>query len=205
MEPVSVTVTKCVEQRVGAVAARAIVSGARQLTAGEEAALGDCVLESAFAATTGRASTPLAACLNGRLGTEAAQAITSGSRQLTADEQTIQGDCVLASAFGAASGRVSPAVAACLEDRLGAKAAQAIVSNAREATAGEQAVVGDCILAAALAPAEDTASPAVAACLSGRLGAEAAQAAASGSRALTAGESSVLGGCLLEAALGARP
>jgi hypothetical protein len=177
------------------------------LTADEEAVLGDCILASAFGATTGTVFLAVAACLEKRLGAEAAQAIASGSRNLTADEQAVRGDCVVASALAPAEGTtISPVVAACLEKRLGGEAAQAAASGSRNLTADEQAVRGDCVLASALAPAGGTTiSPVVAACLEKRLGGEAAQAAASGSRELTGEESSALGGCLLAAALGAKP
>jgi hypothetical protein len=199
-------VTACLGDRIGAEAVRLILSGDRDITEEEEAVLADCLLASALVAPTEPASAAVSKCVEQRVGAEAARAIVSASRQLTADEQTVLGDCVLASAFGVATGTVSPPVAACLEERLGTEASQAIASGSRNLTADEQAVRGDCVLASALAPAEDTTiSPAVAACLEKRLGAEAAQAAASGSRELTAQESSALGGCLLEAALGANP
>lgn len=204
-EEILPAVTACLGDKIGTEAAQAIASGSRQLTADEEAVLGDCVLASALGATTSTVSSAVAACLEDRLATEAAQAIASGSRQLTVDEQTALGDCVLGSAFAATTGKVSPPVTVCLEDRLGTEAAQAIASGSRQGTANEQTVLGDCVLASAFGATTGTASPPVAACLGKHLGAEAAQAAASGSRKLTAQESSVLGGCLLEAALGAKP
>jgi hypothetical protein len=198
-------VTACLGERFGAEAAQLILSGSREATEEEETALADCLLVSAQATLLGPVAAGVSECLEQRVGAEAAQAIASGSRKLTADEQAALGDCVLASAFGATTVTAFPAVDACLEGKLGTEAAQAIASGSRQLTADEQTVLGDCVLASAFTATTGAVSPAVAACLKKRLGAEAAQAAASGSRELNAQESSVLGSCLLEAALGGKP
>ena len=197
------TFDACLSERLGAEATEAIASGQRSPTAEEEVAVGDCLLASALSAPSEAAAPTVDTCLAERLGAEAAEAITSGQRNPTAAEEVAVGDCLLASALEPLP--ETSTVDTCLSERLGAEAAEAIASGERNPTAEEEVAIGDCLLASALSPPSEAASPAVSTCLTERLGAEAAEAIASGQRNPTAEEEVAVGHCLLQEALGGAP
>lgn len=203
LPPETSTFNTCLSERLGAEAAEAIASGQRNPTAEEEMAVGDCLLTSALEPLP--ETSTFDTCLTERLGAEATEAIASGERNPTAEEEVAVGNCLLASALSPAPGAASTAVSTCLTERLGTEAAEAIASGERNPTAVEEVAVGDCLLASALSPAAEAASPAVSTCLTDRLGAEAAEAITSGERNPTAEEEVAVGDCLLQEVLGGAP
>lgn len=89
----------CMEERLGLDVARALVSGASKETAQEEAVLGECLLATASGVASDAIPASLAACLEERLGIGTVGVVGSGARQLTAEEEAVLVDCLVASAL----------------------------------------------------------------------------------------------------------
>ncbi|GEM_PF-1571882 len=101
-ETESQSLTACLEERLGAEIAAVVASGAIPLTEAEEAVMGECLLGSAF--DTGSSSETVSegvlACLEEQLGADIAAVVASGAIPLSADEEGVMGDCLLAEALG---------------------------------------------------------------------------------------------------------
>ena len=143
----------------------------------------------------------LVACLEVRLGTEVAQALAAGDREETPAEKVVVEGCLLATASGLSSQDLSPAVKACLEEKLEDGVVAVVGSGARSFTAEEEKVLRDCLVSSALTPAEPEPLSSLDACLAERLGADVAALVASGTVPLDEAEQAILNECQLVAAL----
>ena len=194
-------VTACLEERLGAGIVTIVGSGARPLTADEEEVLLDCVVSSALAPGEPETISTLDACLIDRLGAEIAAVVASGAVPLNETEQAILIECQIQSALDVPQVSAEDSVTACLAERLGAAVAAVVASGAIPLTEEEEAVVGDCLLAASLETSAETLAQAVTACLAERLGTDVAAVVASGAIPLNDVEEEVLGECLLSSSL----
>lgn len=155
-------VVTCLAERLGAEIAPVVASGVVPLTEAEEAALGDCLVDSSLqvaeqaAEGTGSQSldATVSACLAERLGADIAAVVASGAIPLTEAEEEVLGDCLLSSSLGTSpetsSQSTGQGIAACLEEQLGADIAAVVASGAIPLSADEERILGDCVLQAAL-------------------------------------------------------
>ncbi len=148
-------VVACLAERLGAEIAPVVASGAIPLTEAEEAALGDCLVDSSLsqaAEESGSQSLDAAvsACLAERLGVDIAAVVASGAIPLTEAEEEVLGDCLLSSSLEISSQTTDQAITACLEEQLGADIAAVVESGAIPLNADEERILGDCVLQAAL-------------------------------------------------------
>ena len=93
-------VVACLESALGVESAQAVASGYATLTAGQEAALGGCLLGPALDTSSGGVTSGVLACLTEELGAEVAQLVASAALPPSAEEEQILGNCVLKNALG---------------------------------------------------------------------------------------------------------
>ncbi|MBC8280288.1 MAG: hypothetical protein H8E48_05835 [Chloroflexi bacterium] len=99
----SESVVACLEASLGTASAAEVASGSENLTDGQQAALGACLLGSTTTETTTTTSTVSAgvlACLTAELGEDVAQVVASAVLPLSAAEEQILGNCVVMDALG---------------------------------------------------------------------------------------------------------
>ncbi len=152
----------CLAERLGEDIAPVVASGAIPLTEVEEAALGDCLVDSSIKAAEQSAEesgsqsldAAVGACLADRLGADIAAVVASGVIPLTDAEQAVLGDCLLSSSLevlqGDSAQTTEQGITACLEETLGADIAAVVASGAIPLSADEEQILGDCVLEAAL-------------------------------------------------------
>ncbi|NQW23423.1 MAG: hypothetical protein HQ475_08275 [SAR202 cluster bacterium] len=172
-------------------------------TAEQEAALQECLLAASLAG--GQTSEARAlACLTEKLGAEVAKVVASGLLPLSDEESAILGECVLSAITSSASSIVkSDPIVTCLEKTLDSNLAKAVASKAIPLTAEQESLLAGCEFSTSLGGGNSsTLSDSVITCLENSLGAESAQAVASGATNLTDKQQAALGGCKLGSALG---
>lgn len=155
-------VLACLAERLGEDIAPVVASGAIPLTEAEEAVLGDWLVDSSLQAAEQSADqaaedsnsqsldAAVSACLTERLGADIAAVVASGAIPLTEAEEAVLGDCLLSSSLESSSQTTDQAIAACLEELLGADIAAVVASGAIPLSADEERILGDCVLQAAL-------------------------------------------------------
>lgn len=150
-------VVACLAERLGADIAPVVASGVIPLTEAEEAALGDCLVDSSLQAAQTAEETSsqsldaaVSACLAERLGADIAAVVASGAIPLTEAEEEILGDCLVSSSLGTPPDTAAQGITACLEEQLGADIAAVVASGAIPLSAEEERILGNCVLQAAL-------------------------------------------------------
>ena len=151
-------VEDCLDRELGAATARVVASMALPLTAEQEAVMGKCALEGNASSNQTLSQTlfgGVIACLEQELGEESARVVANDSETLTATQQAALGGCLVVSALGGSATEdtsenpgsdFSSAVVACLEKESGVDLANVVVWGVVPLNAGEQAVLGRCLL-----------------------------------------------------------
>ncbi len=147
-------VQACLERELGTELARVVASGALPLTPEQEAIMGSCVLEDS-ANSTESLSNGVISCLEQELGEESASIVAGHSATLTAEQQAALGGCLVSSTLGGSAAEdagdnagdgQSSGVVTCLERELGVDLASVVASGVLPLSAGEEAVLGSCLL-----------------------------------------------------------
>lgn len=194
-------VVACLEERLGAKVAQALVSGDRRETTQEEAVLEECLLVTASGLAAEALPPSAAACLEDKLGTGVVQIVGSGARELTAQEDEVLLECLVSSALATPEEAPPSQLESCLQDRLGIDIARVVASRSVPLNKEETQALNNCALASALAGTEQTVETRVLACLEERLGSDIAAVVASRAVPLTDAEEAALGDCLVGASL----
>ena len=196
-----VDVVSCLEEQLGAEAARELASGARKETPEEVAVLEGCLLITASGLSSEDLSSGVVACLETGLGAGIVEVVGSGARQMTAQEESVLLDCLVGSAIAQPAAAPVSGFEGCLEERLGADIAPVVASRSVPLNEEELAALNECLLVEALTTPAQTVEEGVSACLEERLGSEIAAVVASGVIPLTEAEEAALGDCVVSASL----
>jgi len=143
----------------------------------------------------------VAACLEGVIGPEGAEAALSKLITTTPEQKVALNQCLVASSFGVGQA-ADPGVLACLTELLGGTVARVAASGLLPLSNEESAILGNCVLTGSASALAGIVDPIVA-CLEERLDGDQARDIASGTVALTVEQENLLGNCVLSSGLAA--